>query len=71
MAGAMMSAAPLMHDHAIHGFVSVPARIINRDRVSGAQRVVINRRTVIIDERNISAVAVTHRLIADTETDEV
>lgn len=71
MAVMMSTALLLVHDHAIHCFVSVPAGIVHRDRMVRTERMIINRRTVVIDERNISAVTEAPLLITHADADEV
>lgn len=68
----MMSAAPaLMHDDAVDGLVSAITGVVDRDWMIVPERMVVNRGTVVIDKRNVSAVAKAPLLTADAETDVV
>lgn len=71
MSAPMPAALSLMDDDAVDGLVAAGAGIIHRDRMVRLERMVINRRTVVINKRNVSAVAEAPMLVPSAETDVV
>jgi hypothetical protein len=71
VAALLLSAGLLMNDHAVDGLVSAPAGVVHRDRVTWAERAVIERRATFVHERHVAAMSVTHGLAANSEAQEV
>lgn len=63
----MTTTATLMDDDPVDAFVAAPAGIINGDRMARLQGMVIDRRTVVVHEWDVTTVIEPVVLVADAE----
>lgn len=67
----MTAAALLMDDDAVDVFVAAPAGIIDGDRMTRSQRMVINCRTMVVNEWDLAAMAESVLLAAYAEANKI